>query len=313
MSSSTSSPATQFSPISSDDPDMVIVTPLRGSPLLAPPPPPPTSRSSKSEHSTPPVASTSRFIHASPISPRTSLLARAAAAYELTEEEEEDEEQGNATELLEEGEGEGLLKDSPIDGQGSGVNERRIALKYHPKSGIEEEWRSRGAGLISGIANMSNSILGAGIIGLPYALREAGLVTGVILIVLLGAVTDWTIRLILLTSKMSGRSTYIDIMDACQLINFMLLLYASADTYSRACKFHRFRTSGEINRFHISILIRFWWDDSFLSHLGRHDTFCPSISGTGYESLRQLPCLASIYCRSPYHGSIVSAIAVQGY
>lgn len=57
--------------------------------------------------------------------------------------------------------------------------------------------------------------MGAGIIALPYALREAGLFTGTILIIILGLATDWTIRLILLTSKMSGRTTYIDIMDAC--------------------------------------------------------------------------------------------------
>lgn len=87
---------------------------------------------------------------------------------------------------------------------------------------------------------MSNSILGAGIIGqprpsiphhtcthaladssftrsgLPYALREAGFFTGLVLLICLGVVTDWTIRLIVLNAKMSGRTTYIDIMDTCE-------------------------------------------------------------------------------------------------
>lgn len=42
---------------------------------------------------------------------------------------------------------------------------------------------------------MANSILGAGIVGLPYAVREAGFVTGILLLVVLGAVTSWTVKL----------------------------------------------------------------------------------------------------------------------
>jgi sodium-coupled neutral amino acid transporter 11 len=45
--------------------------------------------------------------------------------------------------------------------------------------------------MMDGIANMANSILGAGIIGLPYAIRQAGFVTGITLLVVLAGVTDW--------------------------------------------------------------------------------------------------------------------------
>jgi sodium-coupled neutral amino acid transporter 11 len=45
--------------------------------------------------------------------------------------------------------------------------------------------------------------------GLPYAIREAGLFTGLLLLVALGLVTDWTIRLIVINAKLSGRSSYI--------------------------------------------------------------------------------------------------------
>lgn len=38
-----------------------------------------------------------------------------------------------------------------------GRTARREALRKHPKEGIDSEWRSRGAGLLAGIANMSNS------------------------------------------------------------------------------------------------------------------------------------------------------------
>ena len=51
--------------------------------------------------------------------------------------------------------------------------------------------------------------------GLPYAVRQAGFVTGIILLVVLCGVTDWTIRLIVINAKLSGRSSYIEIMHHC--------------------------------------------------------------------------------------------------
>ncbi|KAJ7084400.1 amino acid transporter [Mycena belliarum] len=75
--------------------------------------------------------------------------------------------------------------------------------------------RAAGGGLFDSIANMANSILGAGIIGLPYAISQAGFFTGLLLLVVLCGVTDWTIRLIVINAKMSGTHSYIDIMDHC--------------------------------------------------------------------------------------------------
>ncbi|KNZ80556.1 Vacuolar amino acid transporter 2 [Termitomyces sp. J132] len=62
---------------------------------------------------------------------------------------------------------------------------------------------------------MANSILGAGIIGLPYAVSQAGFFTGLLLLTVLCAVTDWTIRLIVINAKLCGRHSYIEIMDHC--------------------------------------------------------------------------------------------------
>lgn len=39
--------------------------------------------------------------------------------------------------------------------------------------------------------------------------------TGVVLLVVLCAVTDWTIRLIVINAKLSGRNSYIEIMHQC--------------------------------------------------------------------------------------------------
>lgn len=58
--------------------------------------------------------------------------------------------------------------------------------------------------------NMANSILGAGIIGQPFAINNCGLVGGVAAIVLLTLLVDWTIRLIVVNLKLTGKTTYQD-------------------------------------------------------------------------------------------------------
>lgn len=77
------------------------------------------------------------------------------------------------------------------------------------------DWLRRSAGVFEGTVNMANSILGAGIVGLPYSMRESGFVAGLALLTGIALLTDWTIRLIVLNAKLSGRNTYIDIMEYC--------------------------------------------------------------------------------------------------
>ncbi|KAI0785603.1 AAAP amino acid permease [Abortiporus biennis] len=72
--------------------------------------------------------------------------------------------------------------------------------------------QTSGGGMLDSVANMANSILGA---GLPYAVKQAGFVTGLILLVVLCAVTDWTIRLIVVNAKLSGQTSYIGVMNHC--------------------------------------------------------------------------------------------------
>ncbi|CAO2658507.1 Nn.00g062300.m01.CDS01 [Neocucurbitaria sp. VM-36] len=64
------------------------------------------------------------------------------------------------------------------------------------------------SGMRSAFMNMANSIIGAGIIGQPYAIRNAGLVTGTVLLIGLTIVVDWTIRLIVINSKLSGTDSF---------------------------------------------------------------------------------------------------------
>ncbi|CAD6568517.1 MAG: hypothetical protein TREMPRED_004603, partial [Tremellales sp. Tagirdzhanova-0007] len=47
---------------------------------------------------------------------------------------------------------------------------------------------------------------------LPYAIAQAGFVMGITLLVVLAGVTDWTIRLVVINAKLSGRDSYVDVM-----------------------------------------------------------------------------------------------------
>jgi sodium-coupled neutral amino acid transporter 11 len=73
------------------------------------------------------------------------------------------------------------------------------------------------------------SVDSAGIVGLPFALQQSGFISGMILLIVLGGVTDWTIRLIVLNAKLAGQPTYIDIMQA-----------AFGTTGRAACSFFQF-------------------------------------------------------------------------
>ena len=73
-----------------------------------------------------------------------------------------------------------------------------------PKSGIK-----------SAFMNMANSIIGAGIIGQPYAFKQAGLLTGIFLLIALTITVDWTIRLIVTNSKLSGADSFQGTMEKC--------------------------------------------------------------------------------------------------
>lgn len=71
------------------------------------------------------------------------------------------------------------------------------------------------SGMKSAFMNMANSIIGAGIIGQPYAFRNAGLITGTVLLIGLTITVDWTIRLIVINSKLSGANSFQATVEHC--------------------------------------------------------------------------------------------------
>ncbi|UKZ52518.1 hypothetical protein TrVGV298_006295 [Trichoderma virens] len=114
-----------------------------------------------------------------------------------------------------------------FDDSGSGLDSHRVPLLTDleaPSVTVAREWDDAGdgdeenaaeaelrrpkSGLKSAFMNMANSIIGAGIIGQPYAMRQAGLLAGTLLLVALTIVVDWTICLIVINSKLSGTSSF---------------------------------------------------------------------------------------------------------
>ncbi|CAL1582464.1 unnamed protein product [Knipowitschia caucasica] len=62
--------------------------------------------------------------------------------------------------------------------------------------------------MLSASFNFINSIIGSGIIGLPYALNQAGLPFGLLLLVVVGFITDYTIILLIKGGNLSGTNSY---------------------------------------------------------------------------------------------------------
>jgi solute carrier family 38 (sodium-coupled neutral amino acid transporter), member 11 len=105
----------------------------------------------------------------------------------------------------------------------TGIEAPSVALANAPWGGehedaegwAESERQRPKSGLRSAFMNMANSIIGAGIIGQPYAFKQAGLLSGIILLVGLTVVVDWTICLIVVNSKLSGANSFQGTVEHC--------------------------------------------------------------------------------------------------
>ena len=87
--------------------------------------------------------------------------------------------------------------------------------------------------------NMANSILGAGIIGQPFAFKNSGLLGGIIVMILLTVLIDWTLRLIILNSTMSQTRSYQDTVNYCfgRYGKILLLISISSFAYGGCMAF----------------------------------------------------------------------------
>lgn len=96
------------------------------------------------------------------------------------------------------------LANSPWAGEFDDVHSWAEAERSRPKSNLR-----------SAFMNMANSIIGAGIIGQPYAFKQAGLLSGILLLIGLTIVVDWTICLIVINSKLAGADSFQGTVEKC--------------------------------------------------------------------------------------------------
>jgi sodium-coupled neutral amino acid transporter 11 len=78
-----------------------------------------------------------------------------------------------------------------------------------------EENEIEEASKLSTSFNYINSILGSGIIGMPYALRNAGIGLGMILFIIVSLLSNYTLRLMIRNGELAGSSSYQGVMTTC--------------------------------------------------------------------------------------------------
>mmetsp|Transcript_24078 Transcript_24078/g.35645 ORF Transcript_24078/g.35645 Transcript_24078/m.35645 type:complete len:598 (-) Transcript_24078:655-2448(-) len=99
-----------------------------------------------------------------------------------------------------------------------------------------EETKSTVSGATS---NLINAIVGSGIVGIPFAIRQAGLVAGFFLVCLCAFLTEKSLRILVETAKHAGTSTYETAMEAAfgrfgflfVTINMFIMSYGALVSY----------------------------------------------------------------------------------
>lgn len=93
--------------------------------------------------------------------------------------------------------------------------------------------------ILGASSNLVNAIIGAGIVGIPFAIKEAGLVAGICLITLCAFLTEKSLRVLIESSKMMSVSSYESVMEVAfgkvgflfVLINMFILAYGALVSY----------------------------------------------------------------------------------
>ena len=76
------------------------------------------------------------------------------------------------------------------------------------KNLVKTEVEENKSGLLGCIGNMAVAIVGSGIVGLPFAIRQTGLVAGVLLVLFTAVLTEKSLRLIVETAKHLHKQSY---------------------------------------------------------------------------------------------------------
>ena len=71
---------------------------------------------------------------------------------------------------------------------------------------------AKGSGIIGASFNLMNALIGEAIVAIPSAIREAGLTTGVVMLVLVALTVEYTLYILLSVSVSVGCSSYQEVM-----------------------------------------------------------------------------------------------------
>jgi len=82
-------------------------------------------------------------------------------------------------------------------------------------TGYEPEKHEGQSSIPEASFNFINSIVGAGIMGLPFAVNEAGFFMGLIMLVFCGLITDFSVRMLVDTALKVGCTNYEDLCSLC--------------------------------------------------------------------------------------------------
>ncbi|XP_036243189.2 putative sodium-coupled neutral amino acid transporter 11 isoform X1 [Molothrus ater] len=94
----------------------------------------------------------------------------------------------------------------------------QIALLSKPRN------KGGNSDLASAGFNIINSIIGSGIIGLPYSMKEAGFPLGILLLFVVALITDYSIILLIKGGNLSGTKTYQELVKKTYgLVGYLIL------------------------------------------------------------------------------------------
>ena len=65
----------------------------------------------------------------------------------------------------------------------------------------KETVQEKKSGILGCTANLVNAIVGSGIVGIPFAIKEVGFVAGILLVILCAILTEKSLRLLIATAK----------------------------------------------------------------------------------------------------------------
>eukprot|EP01135_Chromosphaera_perkinsii_P008602 Nk52_evm44s1401 gene=Nk52_evmTU44s1401 len=102
------------------------------------------------------------------------------------------------------------------EGNSCGVEESSTSTVFsnHPPA-AEHANSNNGGGTCGAIFNLSNMVLGSGIMAIPYALKLAGLWQGIVILCLVGYITNWTLRHFVLKGVSQRQNTYMGFVRHC--------------------------------------------------------------------------------------------------